>query len=206
MSEIIKILYDHYKDSFEQIKLNLIKREQHFIMAALFLFASMFTTFNPSYIQDVANNVSKVKLGLDLNLAFYTINSLFVFLSLWYLMRYYQTVLIIENLYSYIHKVESKLRDLIKDFEISREGKSYLKSYPILKSCIHSFYFIILPLAIITASLIKIYCELFKIPVIPIFTLICDILCLSAMVLLTMLYLLWIHFHDFKKIKDEEAK
>ena len=206
MSEIIKILYDHYKDSFEQIKSNLIKREQYFIWAALLLFASMFTTFNPSYIQDVANNVSKIKFGIDLNLAFYTINSTIVFLSLWYLMRYYQTVLVIENLYKYIQKIELKLSDSIKDFEISREGKSYLNSYPIIKSCIHSFYFIVLPVIIITASLIKMYWELFKIPAIPLLTLIFDMINLSAMVLLTILYLMWIHYHDFKKPKNEEEK
>lgn len=202
MPDKTDLLYDHYKDTFEHIKLNLVKREQYFIIATLLLFASMFTTFNPTYVQEVSNTVSKIKLGIDLNLAFYTINSLFVFLLLWYIMRYYQSVLIIENLYSYIHKVESRLCTLIMDYEISREGKSYLKSYPILKSCIHCFYFIIFPLVIITASLIKIYWELCKIPTIPIFIMGFDVFCLFVIIVLTVLYLSWIHFHDFKKIKE----
>lgn len=206
MPDRTELLYDHYKDTFEQIKLNITKREQYFIFATLLLFASIFSTFNPSYVQDVSNTLSKEKLGIDLDLAFYTINSLFVFLSLWYLIRYYQSVLIIENLYSYIHKVESKLCLLIKDYEISREGEFYLKSYPILKSCIHSFYFIIFPFLVIIASLIKIYWELFEISTIPIISLVFDVFFLIAIVLLTVLYLSWIHFRDFKKSKKNEDK
>ena len=203
MKDTMEIYYDHYKDSFQEVKAHLQKRDQYFILNALFLFASMFTAFNPAYVQEASNNIGKLKFGVDLNLAFYTINSIFVFLFLWFAMKYYQTVLIVENLYIYLHNVEDKLSSTIKDFEISREGKSYLDPYPILKSCIHYFYFIVYPLVVISLSIIKIYAEVVvRRSSIPTIALLFDVCCLIITVVLTLFYLSWIHFKDFTKKRE----
>ncbi|MCZ6595611.1 MAG: hypothetical protein O6943_11960 [Bacteroidetes bacterium] len=199
-----ELLYDHYKDSFEQIKLNILKRERYFGVATILIFTSMFSMLNPTYIQEISNTLSKQKLGIDLKLAFYTINSFLVFFSLWFLIRYFQCVLIIENLYSYIHNIESKLNLLLKDYEISREGKSYLQSYPLLKSSIHFFYFTIYPSLVLMASSIKLYWEIREAQSTPPLALVFDILCLVIIIIMTLLYLSWIHFKDFKKSKESK--
>ena len=200
MNDSIEYYYDHYKDSFEQIKSHINNRERFFIYAVLFLFASMFTTFNPAYVLDKSNAIGKVQLGIDLNLAYYIINSVLLFLSLWFLLRYYQTVLLIENLYIYIHNMEDKLCTLISDYQINRESKSYLSSYPILKNCIHYFYFIVFPFIIIISVAIKGYWEIFERELsIPTLALVFDIFCIVLIIIMTLLYLSWIHFKDFKQ-------
>jgi hypothetical protein len=129
MEEPLNLFYDHYKDSVAQVKSEIVKRERYFVIAVLFLFASILTSFDPSYVQNVVNAAGKSELKIDFSLTLYTINSLFVFLSLWYIVRYYQTVLTIENLYIYVHKVEERLSSSLRDFSVTREGKSYLTPY-----------------------------------------------------------------------------
>lgn len=205
MPEKLDLYYDHYKDSFDQIKSNIIRREHFFLVAVLSFFGSVLVTVNPSFIEEISNAFGKSQLGIDLHLTVYTVNSLLIFLSLWYIVRYYQSVLSIENLYSYIHQLEAKLCALIKDFEICREGKSYLASYPILKSCIHFFYFTIFPSIIIIAYSTKIYWELCKQRVsIPKLALAFDIFCMVIIIVLTVLYMSWLHFKDFRKTGVKE--
>lgn len=202
MQENIEYYYDHYKDSFEQVKLHLKNRDRLFIFAAIALFASIFISFNPAYIQDKSNAIGKLQLGIDLDLTFYAINSIVLFFSLWLLLRYYQTVLIIENLYLYLRNVEDNLCSLISDYKIDREGKSYLNSYPILKSCIHSFYSIVFPALVIIFILTKGYLEIFDESLsIPLIALVFDILSIVIIIIMTFLYLSWIHFKDFRKKK-----
>ncbi len=128
-------------------------------------------------------------------------NSALLFTAIWFWVQYLQNVLHVENLYKYIHNLEEKLCEKIKNFEISREGKSYLEHYPIIKSFLHYFYTIFAPILLILISGMKGFHELFldqaQIPtVIKAF----DIFGILVLILLTCLYLSWIHFKDFKNI------
>jgi hypothetical protein len=202
MAENINLLYDHYKDTYDQIKSFITKRDENFIIAFLFLAASIFTTLNPAYVQSLSNSVGKIKFGIDLNLAFYMLNSVLLFISLWFILKYYQTVTHIELLYIYIHKLENQLNKLIMDFQITREGKSYLEHFPFLKSAIHFIYTWIFPLSVITLCITKGYWEITKRKcTLPRLALTFDILCLAAIVAITLLHISWIHFKDFRKPK-----
>jgi hypothetical protein len=201
MVENIDLYYDHYKDTFEQIKSHIDKRDSYFVIAFLLLASSMFITFNPSYAQSISNAIAKKELGIDLNLAFCVLNSILVFVSFWYLIRYYQSTLCVENLYTYIHRVEDKLNSMANDYQITREGKSYLASYPVVKYFIHYFYNGAFPAIVIVGSFIKGYWELIRCrDVIPAFLLTFDLTCLSSIILFTLLFLSWVNFRDFKKI------
>ena len=200
MPDQMKLYYDHYKDSFEQIKTHTALRERYFSRAVILFSASIFATFNPSYVQEISGAASKAQFGIDLNLAFYTISSLLTFLSLWYLTRYYQSVLLIENLYTYIHQVESQLSAMLSPALITREGTSYLSSYPLLKSFIHFFYFTFFPLIVIIFSAIKGYWEIYHLSsTMPCVIAVFNIVCMAFIFVLTLLYLSWVHFKDFKK-------
>lgn len=204
MTDHIELYYDHYKDSFQEVSSHIIRRERYFAIAVVLISASMYTTFEPTYVQEVSSAVSTAQLGIDLKLAFYTINSVLGFLSAWYLLRYYQTVLIIENLYHYIHKVESHLSQMAINFSIAREGDSYLNPYPILKKWIHYFYFTIFPILTVIASSIKGYWEVYALrSSIPAILLIFDLGCLTLIVVFTLLYYSWVNFKDFK-IKNNQ--
>jgi hypothetical protein len=200
MSESLGLYYDHYKDTFDQIKGHLKKRDEAFILSIIAFASSLFTTLNPSYLFDLTTSVGKVKLGIDLNLAYYTLNSILVLVSTWFLITYYACVMTIENLYNYIHKVEERLSKSMGEFEISREGKSYLKQFPHLKTGLQFFYTVLFPVVVMFFSGIKGYWEVFKRnKAIPKGALIFDLSCLAILVALTVLYTSWIHFRDFKK-------
>jgi len=204
MSEHIDLLYDHYKDTYEQIRSFIAKRDEDFIVALLFLAGSIFTTFNPAYVQNLSNTLGKVKFGIDLNLAFYMLNSVLLFISLWFLQKYYQSVTHIENLYTYIHKVEEQLCELIKDFQITREGKSYLEYFPHLKAAIQIIYTWVFPFLVVAICIIKGYWELAnRQNTIPRLALVFDISCILAIISITLLHISWFHFKDFRKHKKQ---
>jgi hypothetical protein len=200
MSESLNLYYDHYKDTFEQVKSHIRNRDEAFILSIIAFSASLFTSLNPTYFLDLSTSISKVKFGIDLNLAFYTLNSLLILISTWFLIRYYASVITIENLYTYLHRTEDTLSAAMGDFKITREGKSYLLHYPCLKSGLHFFYQFIFPMAVIFVSGFKGYWEITRrSKVIPLGALIFDITCLLLLVVLTGMYLSWIYFGDFKK-------
>ncbi len=204
MTENIDLLYDHYKDTYEQIKSFLAKRDENFIIALLFLAGSIFTSANPGYVQNLSNNIGKIKFGIDLNLAFFMLNSVLLFISLWFLLKYYQAVTHIENLYAYIHKIEDSLCELIKDFKITREGKSYLEPYPYLKTAINFIYSWIFPISVIGICVLKAYWEIaFRKGSIPCFALLFDILCIVGIIVITLLNISWVHFKDFRITKKQ---
>jgi hypothetical protein len=204
MTENIDLLYDHYKDTYEQIKSFIAKRDENFIVALLFLAGSIFTTFNPAYVQNLSNSIGKVKFGIDLNLAFYMLNSILLFISLWFIQKYYQSVTHIENLYAYIHNVENQLCALISSFQITREGKSYLEYFPHLKTAIQIMYTWVFPISVVVICAIKGYWEVAnRKATIPRLALFFDISCIAAIIAVTLLHISWVHFKDFRKLKKQ---
>lgn len=200
MTNHVELFYDHYKDTFGQVKEYLSKRDVFFVRAALLLACSLFTTQNPLYVTEVTESVGRVKLGMDLGPAFSTLDAVLGFLFLWYLIRYYQAVLIVENLYRYVHKLEETLSSAMTEYQISREGKSYLSSYPLLKTCLHWFYSLVFPTFVVLGTALRLYWQVTAVKeIVPVGTVIVDTVCALTVILLTFLYVSWVHFHDFRR-------
>jgi hypothetical protein len=198
-SESIEILYDHYKDTFQTIQKVIAEREKNFILAFLLVATSFLLTLNPDIGLDLVKDIGKEKFKIDMSPTYYAMNSVVLFAAIWFWIRYFQNVLLIENLYVYIHKLEENLSS-IGEVEISREGKNYLKYYPVLKSLIHKFYTILVPFLLVIVIFAKGYYEWFvengNIPLIP---RVVDSVGMLFLFASTVLYLSWVHFHDFKK-------
>lgn len=184
------LLYDHYKDSFEQQKGFLKKRNLYtygllgFIVLFSFQFQERGTTE-----KIISHVLSEYIGGVRIQFAYicFIINIAYLLV----LMSYYQINLNIERLYSYIHKIEDALS---KDgFKIEREGLNYLRSYPWMLSWVHRIYQWGLPVGIIFVSVVQIgiyYKGEFS------WYSVVNMMIFAFAIMLSMLYLSYIHFHE----------
>ena len=195
----IEILYDHYKDTFENQKVSLQKRNYYTLICLGLIATLSFQISNPDQTIIISNELIKKNIG-DITIDFNYINNVLTFALLWTVIMYYQVNFLIEKIYNYIHEIEEKLTNEIKPFEISREGKTYLDHYPWLSTIVHKIYTIIFPLTLIAVAITKWISEKNQIP--EFFTnghFWIDTLFLFTIVLTSLLYLSNRHFNDFKK-------
>lgn len=143
--------YDHYKDSFEQQKNYIHKRDRYTI--ALLAMVSVLC-LKVVDIEDVNRNINIIisqYIG-NINIDIKYIGVALSYIYLWLIIQYYQVCLTIEKMYNYIHGIEEILS--IDGYKIEREGVNYLKSYPWLKSLTHRIYVLLFPVIFISIAFI----------------------------------------------------
>lgn len=193
----IELYYDHYKDTFENIKIY-IQRRNYFtiIILCLTIFLS-FQITNPEKSIEISNELVKKNVG-EVIIDFKYISSILLFALLWVVIMYYQIIFVIEKHYSYIHEIEEKLSKELTPFEIRREGKNYLDHYPWLSIVVDRIYTVVFPIALILIALIK-WISVFKTMKCFDLSFFIDSVFLFGIVLTSILYILNRHFNDFKK-------
>ena len=193
----IEILYDHYKDTFENQKSSLQKRNYYTLICLGLIATLSFQMSNPDQSNVISNELIKKNIG-DIKIDFSYINNVLTFALLWVVIMYYQINFLIEKIYKYIQEIE------MKQFEISREGKTYLDHYPWLSEVVHKIYSIGFPVTLICVSIIKWSTE--KNLIVEPFKnghFWFDTVFLFGIVLTSLLYLTNRHFNDFRKQKKK---
>lgn len=199
----IEILYDHYKDTFDNQKCYLQKRNYYTLICLGLIATLSFQIANPDESSVISMELIKKNIG-DIKIDFSYINNVLTFALLWVVIMYYQINFLIEKIYKYIQEIEGKLTKEMKPFEISREGKTYLDHYPWLSEVVHKIYSIGFPVTLICVSLIKWTTE--KKQLVDPFRnghFWFDTVFLFGIVLTSLLYLTNRHFNDFKKQKKK---
>jgi len=199
----IEILYDHYKDSFENQKSYLQKRNYYTLICLSLIATLSFQISNPDQSNVISNELIKKNIG-DIKIDFSYINNVLTFALLWVVIMYYQINFLIEKIYKYIQEIEVRLTKEMKPFEISREGKTYLDHYPWLSEVVHNIYLIGFPMTLIFVSIIKWTTE--KKQIVEPFKnghFWFDTIFLFGIVLTSLLYLTNRHFNDFRKQKKK---
>ena len=201
----IEILYDHYKDTFENQKASLNKRNLYTLICLGLIALLSFQISNPNESSNISDELIRKNIG-DISINFSYINSILIFTLLWVVIMYYQINFFVEKIYKYLQEIEEKLTSELKPFEISREGKTYLDHYPWLSEVVHRIYTILFPFAIIIVAVIKWFSETnqFAEPYINVHFWI-DTILLLGIVLTSLLYLSNRHFNDFRKKKNEKS-
>lgn len=197
----LEIYYDHYKDTFENIKIYLQRRNYFTIVILCLVTVLSFQITNPEKSTEISNELIKKNLG-NIFIDFKYIESILLFALLWITIMYYQIIFVIEKHYSYIHEIEQKLSNRMSPLEIGREGKNYLDHYPWLSSVVDKIYTIVFPFALIFVALVKWisekknlggnFCN---------WSFWIDTIFLLGIVITSILYLSFRHFNDFKKKK-----
>lgn len=150
-------IYDHYKETVNYLKKDLIKRDK-ITLAIFILFSAYFLVeFKQVDSVTVTNILIKKKVGLSLDINYTVLSTAMLLLILGTTVKYFQMCLNIQKQYDYIHNLENKINIISDEKLITRKGYSYLKEYPLLSALIHRIYNFFLPLGIILSMSLKIY-------------------------------------------------
>lgn len=161
-SKKLELLNDHYKDSFCDVEEYQKKRDWFFLYIIAIMTILLFQINSPKEAQDIISEFIKKKLELDkqnIDLSF--IGSLIWFALLGTSLKYFQTQVLIERMYKYVHNLEDLLSSEYDGKAFSREGKSYLQNYPLYSSFVTRIYTVVFPLLIILIPLAAISQEWF---------------------------------------------
>lgn len=157
----LNILHDHYKESFLYIRDREKQRDRLF----LFIIALIGILFLEIQYAEIFPNIFKSISLESFNLNLSTI-PIFVFLSITWtylfvlILKYCQIAIGIEKQYEYLHILEKKISNIFNDKEIySREGRAYLKNYPIFSEFAWIFYVLIFPIIAILSTALLLYFE-----------------------------------------------
>ncbi len=150
-------LYDHYKDTIFYLKKDIEKRDKTTSYLFFILILYSLTEFQQIDSSSVFNDLCKKYLGISLNVNYFLITTIILFLILICTIKYFQICMNIEKQYKYIHKIESTLNNMCDENIITREGYSYLKDYPLFSAFLHRIYNFFLPLSLIILMCVKLY-------------------------------------------------
>lgn len=157
----LNILHDHYKESF----LYICDREKQRDRLFLFIIALIGILFLEIQYAEIFPDIFK-----NINLESFILNlstiPIFVFLSITWtylfilVLKYCQISIFIERQYEYLHILEKKISNIFNDKEIySREGRTYLKNYPVFSQFAWIIYVFIFPIIVILSIALLLYFE-----------------------------------------------
>ena len=116
--------------------------------------------FSNSEAESILSQLIANKLGLvaPLNISF--VGSIIWFGLLSLVIKYFQTVFIIEKYYPYLHNLEKQVDEACGKNIITREGRTYLENYPLFSAWTHFLYTILFPILLFIVVTLKISNEL----------------------------------------------
>jgi len=157
----LNILHDHYKESFLYIRDREKQRDRLFLLVIALIGILFLEIQYAEIFPNIFKNINLELFNLDLS----TI-PIFVFLSITWtylfilVLKYCQISIGIERQYEYLHIIEKKISNIFNDKEIySREGRAYLKNYPIFSEFAWIIYVLILPIIVILSTALLLYFE-----------------------------------------------
>lgn len=196
----MEIIYDHYKDTF-QIQLKYVEsRNKYFLIVLALISLLFFQMAFPGLAESILFQWMQKEISetSKINSSFF--NSIFLFGLLWSLILYYQINLHIDRQYKYIHKLEENISIQISDFEISREGKSYTKPFPLVSWVIIRIYKFVFPSAILAAIGVKLNNEFYNND--KLFKIFNIIICI-LIGFISILYIVWVQWKDFSGVRSK---
>lgn len=152
-------LYDHYKDTCSLISSASSRRDRLtlWVLAALALLAleMLFPSLAKALLESLIKERLEATVSADLGLLGSVIWLALLILSV----RHFQTAAYVERSYTYLHALEDRLNNLFEPGFITREGKSYLKDYPLFQGWLTFLYRVAVPALVLIIPTIKIWEE-----------------------------------------------
>lgn len=157
--EKLKLLHEHYKDTFAHTQTALRQRDRLFLYLLMIITIMLVQHVAPTETVGALNEVIKEKLGLTKAVDITVIGSVVWFLVLGISIRYFQAVVYIERMYDYLHALEDQIAAEFTSPAFTREGKFYSTDYPWFSRWVGTLYTIILPALFVIVVGVKIYGE-----------------------------------------------
>lgn len=152
----LEVLNDHYKETVSDFKKTGKSRDWNFTAVLILLGVMAFQFVSPNQSQSILTQAINGRLGINAELSINLLGSLVWLALLFAAIRYFQAVINLEKQYNYSHDLEEVLADSYNGKAFTREGKSYLKDYPIFSKWVHLVYRKLFPLLLIVALTVKI--------------------------------------------------
>jgi hypothetical protein len=151
----IEILAQHYRDSFAIVQNCLRLRDRLFAFLLLFASIMLFRVTAPTTAGVIIADLFCKHLGVATapDVSFLWTVAWLGFLAV--LVRYAQVVIQSERLYKYVHGLEDLLSSRYNGKAFIREGRSYLKSYPIFSSFAYWIYTGLFPALVLLLDILK---------------------------------------------------
>lgn len=156
--ECIEILYDHYKESCEIARKNEERRNKLFIIVCVLIGLLFLFSYAPDSILGLMQSWLKENYKCDLMFSSNIIQAILWVILFIFTLRYLGLNINLDRNYSYIHQLENKINKEGK-LNITREGKSYLKDYPVLNNVTYYSYRIALPFIYFCIIVLKLNLE-----------------------------------------------
>jgi len=189
----IELLNDHYKDTFAQLKEYLKLRDRLFLLILVTITLLLFQIYSPDEAGVTIGAFLSKKLEIQNTISIAFIGSVIWFALLALVIRYFQTIIFIERQYAYIHNLEDQLSKHYQDKAFTREGKSYLKNYPLFSDWAYILYTMVFPSLLILIVLGKMINEFYFSKGISLL-LIFDTIIALCILISTVLYMRMVHF------------
>lgn len=196
----LTVLNDHYNQTVADMKKTGRSRDKAFIAVFVLLGLMAFMMVSPDHSQSLLSQIITKKLGIDATLSISFIGSLVWAGILFTSISYFQSVINLEKMYNYSHRLEEELSQHYQGKVFTREGKSYLENYPIYSEWLHVVYRYIFPVLLTVILFAKIISEQ-KTKNYPMLPLVIDWLIFIMIVVSVLLYV----YSIWRAEKDEAA-
>lgn len=157
----LEILYDHYKDTFNtQLKYVSIRDKQFIsllVLVSILIFYSFYGLELKSYLEVF---VQKGEISKEIKNS--VLEGVLLFSILWVEVLYFKSVITVDRGNKYLHKIEKQISGIVKDIEITREGKFYIENRTTFSKSVGFIYKYIFPLSIPVITLLSILFSLFQ--------------------------------------------
>lgn len=185
----IDILHDHYKETFARLREAEATRDRLFLWV-IGLFALLSLAIG--YPASLGRSLGALDiLGGELNLQalpFPALLNVLWVLTLAISLRYCQTTILVIRQYPYLHMLEAALSPVLGGGDLyQREGKVYLREYPLLLDAAWFAYGILFPFIIMFATVGLVVWEFSQLQY-PLYHLLFDMLMATAIVIFFFLY------------------
>ena len=155
--ESLKIVYDHYKDSFEQIRRYTATRNKLFVY--VLLGATAMQLLNPAEAQSVLAQLLEKYVGVSPKVTMQSAATSLWIGVLYGLIRYFQTTLTVDLQYESLHKIERELSEHLSAPEFKRERRGYERDFRGFRFLVSLFYRALVPVALILCLLSRLITE-----------------------------------------------
>jgi hypothetical protein len=187
----LKILNDHYKDTFACLQESRRARDRYFAFVVSLAALQLFLLAAPNLIERIVEQLVSSQIGIQTKIDISLLESVVWFVLLGISIRYYQVTASLERQYDYIHMLEETLSKFFDTKAFTREGKFYLTKFPTFTNGVSILYMWVSPILLIAIVMAKIVAETTSNPMSV--YLVFDGLVALAIIVFTALYLRMIH-------------
>ena len=127
----LQILHEHYNLTCENVKEHVKRRDWMMLYVVAFLIFQFLQISDSSQVSNAVIAFVKNSYGIEISINRQTLEAILWFALFAGLIRYYQTSIFINKQYKYLHHLEDQFSKYFGEDVLTREGKSYLKKYPL---------------------------------------------------------------------------